>query len=153
MSITKEVKPLGLKDLLIAERFDKEAGNDVCGMIRDDLEDGESQNYAYGIYEEGRLVGYLSIGGAECFGLKFKNKQVRDSLLLGDVYIDPAYRNRGYGTIMISEVMGLITGTKMVFLFLLDLDLIPFYERLGFTCVDEKTGNPKKRSYLMARAA
>lgn len=139
------VKPIELKDIETVKKFDEAANNDVYGMIIDDFEDGEPQDYAYGIYQDNILVGYCTIGGADVLDYDFiKNPR---SLLISDVYVDPDYRNKGYASHLITEVIKNRKNT--VYLSPLTYELIDLYKRCGFYCIDEKTGNKCNRSYLM----
>ena len=139
------VRNIMQKDLEAVKRMDEESGRDVYSMIFD-YEDDE-QDYAYGIFtDKDILVGYCTAGCADV--LEFDAiENPDDSMLLSDVFVDPAYRGRGYATEMIEEVVSR-KDDYPIYLEPLTDDLIDFYEKIGFQCIDPDSGKPAF-SYLM----
>ncbi len=98
----------------------------------------DSEEYAWGIFREGRLLGYCTIGGVE--GTEHQQiaeelDEVPTSRTLSDVYMHPYCRNLGLGTIMISKIIEhviLPQDISNVFCTIHHDRLYNFYERLGF---------------------
>jgi len=94
------------------------------------------QDYLWGIFvrEDGlnyganKLIGYCTVGGAE---------EVPDykpgDVILSDVLISPAYRNMGYGTMLVSKVIEWIKPGTTIYITPWNDEVIPFYENIGFT--------------------
>lgn len=132
---TKEilVKALTEMDKKSVTVLDELSGNAVEMTL-------ESENYAWGIFVDGILVGYCTIGGAEdpTFGYTVYKEWTPNALLLGDVFIHKEYRNNGYASRMIKEVLEKANTTgNAVFLTLLDDNLVELYAKIGFKYLDD----------------
>ena len=97
------VNLLSIKDLQSVRSMDASSGFQVEQWLEDNSE------YAWGIFKNGtdELIGYCTIGYADDVGdtIERHPEHTNDSLLLSDVYIDPQFRNKGYGVKLITEVI------------------------------------------------
>ena len=98
---------------------------------------GTDSECVWGIWLDRQIIGYCTLGFAE--GI-ISNANYMD-YLLSDVYIDPKYRNKGYGTIFLKEVLSQTYAP--IYAQLLDKGLIHFYSYLGFV---------PKSDYLLYRS-
>lgn len=73
---------------------------DLFELIESDLDETES-DFAYGLYENGKLVAHCSIGGADGVieGCNY------DDELLSDVFVHPDHRGHNYARILIAYAM------------------------------------------------
>lgn len=119
------VRPLTESDEKIVSELDKLSGNDVASMI-------DAENYAYGIFQKGKLIGYCTFGGADIGDPTFDThpNYTNEAKLLSDVYIRPDYRRHGYCEKLLNTVLN--TDSHTVFLTLLDENLVSLYEQFGF---------------------
>jgi len=83
----------------------------------------------------------LSINNSICFGVYFENKQIGFARLvtdyavfayLMDVFIDDAYKGKGYGSILLDHILGLAEFKKIENWKLATLDAHNFYAKKGF---------------------
>lgn len=96
--LTNEITIRGLthddRDMLKELQIYPDNDFSLYDFIGDDL-DNEPSSYGYGLFENGILVAQCSIGGAEelkdCIG-----NSAFDDELLGDVYVRPDCRRKGY---------------------------------------------------------
>lgn len=116
-------------DSVAVQELDDSGDFNIVSML-------DCENYAFGVFDKGKLVGYCTLGGAdviadevgECPGYN------DDSMLLSDVFILPEYRHKGLGRMMIQTLFEKSEDAKsnLVFIGLLDDALQSFYEPLGF---------------------
>lgn len=130
-----EVRTIRFADLDAVKELDEMTGNDVFDMIDDDEESVNEQDYAWGAFLNGELIGYCTLGGAEEFEDDF-DIYVDDDLCLGDVFIKEEYRRKGYGTELVAKAIAAkTTNGESIFATILDTDLMSFYESLGFKLI------------------
>ena len=134
-----EVRELRLSDLLQVNAMDELSGNDVSQWVAEETED-----YAYGLFDGKKLVGYCTIGGADDVPNCISSHPAYNynSLLLSDVYVMPECRKKGLGTLIVSSAIRLKAkaerDAKSLFIALLYDGLSNFYSRFGFEWVDGK---------------
>jgi len=114
--------------------MDRHSGFDV-GYFLEDLKMSEESDYAFGIFSEGVLIGYCSLGGADEYS-SYPEWSKQD-LCLCDVYIDPLYRHKGAGTQLVNFAIQ-SSPYGNVFITLMDEGLCNFYKPLDFTFEYEK---------------
>lgn len=126
------VRQLTEKDEKQVEYLDIASGNYVGQWLED-------EGYSWGIFENDILVGYCTMGAADdcCRAITDYPGWTFDSLLLGDVYVNPLCRHHGYATRMIEEVIKQKSGNELVFLTLMHDGLIEFYKKFGFVLIAE----------------
>lgn len=82
--------------------------------------------------------------GQEYRVVEMNPEHTNDSLLLSDVYIDPQFRNKGYGIKLITEVIHNrweLDGDKnTVYLIAMYDKLKYFYEKIGFKPINDSEG-------------
>ena len=130
------IRPLTNDDLIAVETMDNMSGFYVSQWL-----DG-NEDYAWGIFDTNKLVGYCSIGDADdCCELIESHPayDINSSLLLSDVFILPEYRKNGYGSKLINHVIARRTETEKASIFLTAMrtELLSFYKKLGFLEVDD----------------
>lgn len=128
------VRPLCYDDLEAVEEMDELSGNGVTQWVRD-LIGGAFNDYSWGIFLKGELIGYCTIGYADDMDcLEDYPGYTCDSLLLSDVYVKCEYRGNGYALKMIKEVIDCRTEKEkeLVFLTLLYDDLSRLYSKIDF---------------------
>ena len=109
----------------------------------------ENTDYAWGIFknETNELMGYCTIGCADDTSdiIEKHPEHTDDSLLISDVYIKPKFRDRGYGTYLLTEVIHnrwKLDGYKnTVYLVVMYDKLVYFYGKIGFKSLNEPNGN------------
>lgn len=134
-----ETRELKLKDVDQIKYIDDNGEFEILPFIFDMLEDSEkdgtTQNYAYGIFLNEKLIGYCTIGGAD----EIDTAQDDDELL-GDVMILDEYQGNGYGTRMVEYVLRKHSDNT-IYADLMNDELIHFYKRIGFrNAYDEDFG-------------
>lgn len=136
------IRALTEKDTQIVEELEQKSDFMISGMI-------DSDNYGYGIFDNEKLIGFCSIGCADTLSdemdeIGYRNYDIANDLLLSDVFIDPAYQNKGYGTMLIKNAIRLKQKSEKritnIFITVLYDDVVPFYEKLGFEWVDQDAG-------------
>lgn len=104
----------------------------------------DCEGYAWGIFENNRLIGYCTIGGADDFyHFEVYPGWNPNCLLLSDVFILPEYRRKGLASKLVSEAINMHEESKdnHIFLELLDSDLENLYSKLGFkTFISDSAG-------------
>ena len=136
------VNLLSIKDLQSVRSMDASSGFQVEQWLEDNSE------YAWGIFKNGtdELIGYCTIGYADDVGdtIERHPEHTNDSLLLSDVYIDPQFRNKGYGIKLIREVIHnrweLDGDRNTVYLIAMYDKLKYFYEKIGFKPINDSEG-------------
>ena len=142
--IAPTVKPLCKRDLKEVALMDNESGFHVSHEVRY-LSDNEFNDYSWGLYLSGSLIGYCTIGYADDVPEAIENypAYVDDCCyLLSDVYVCPSYRNLGYGLKMIKEVIENRWSSEEklpVFLECFDDRVQSFYRKAGFSRIEDKT--------------
>lgn len=152
--ITKSFNPL--KSAEPASGTQVKAGDEITYNIEvTNTSNEEKKNvlvldseYAWGIFKNGtdELIGYCTIGYADDVGdtIERHPEHTNDSLLLSDVYIDPQFRNKGYGIKLITEVIHNrweLDGDKnTVYLIAMYDKLKYFYEKIGFKPINDSEG-------------
>lgn len=124
----------------------------LSGLSLTHVEDwyDDSNNYHFGCFHYGELVGCCTIGGADAYDVAGNDEVIHhplyteDSYCLSDVYIKPNWRNQGAGSTMIKQAIAWKReneGNKAVFIDVMEPELFNFYEKLGFAKVsgDEHT--------------
>ncbi len=107
----------------------------------------DNTDYAWGIFKNDELIGYCTIGYADDIGdiIEKHPEHTDDSLLISDVYIKPKFRDRGYGTYLLTEVIHnrwKLDGYKnTVYLVVMYDKLVYFYGKIGFKSLNEPNGN------------
>ncbi len=146
-----EVRGLTRSDLCAIKDIDSTKGNtfELAPMIENDcycLEEEDESEYAFGAFIDNKLIGYCTIGGADVIDdepaiTKDPKYNPYHDLLLSDVYILPEYRNNGYGSCMVEEAIkikqGLEPDANNIYLTVMDENLGCFYQKIGFSWVDE----------------
>ena len=119
------IRSLNREDYDQVKEIDQLSFRDVSSTI-------DSPEYAWGIFDEDKLAGYCTIGGAE-------EIDEDDSWLLSDVFIKPEYRNQGYAKQLINEVLDNVSqiNKESVFITILDDRLREFYEDIGFEYLED----------------
>lgn len=116
-------------DATAVQELDDSGDFEIVSML-----DGE--NYAFGVFDKGKLVGYCTLGCADVIEDEVGDwpGYCNDSMLLSDVFILPEYRHKGLGRMMIQTLFEKSEDAKsnLVFIGLLDDALQSFYEPLGF---------------------
>lgn len=129
------VRPLAENDRSMVEKLDESSENYVAFWLED------NDNYAWGLFLNEELIGYCTIGGADDVPMIIADYPgyCTDSLLLGDVYIVPKMRKKGYGLYMVQSVLETRVKDRKehVFLTVLDDHLGHFYEKAGFKMLRE----------------
>lgn len=84
------IRPFKKSDFVMVEAMDERSGNDVAQWVND-LEDGDSNDYSWGVFLEEELIGYCTIGYADDLGDRVRTYPGYsiDSLILSDVYVKP----------------------------------------------------------------
>lgn len=137
------VKPLRKQDLKNVTLMDNESDFHVSQQVRD-LCDNVFNDYSWGLYLGGVLIGYCTIGYADDVPETIENHPayVDDCYLLSDVYVCPSYRNLGYGLKLIKEVIENCWSSEEklpVFLECFDDRVQSFYRKAGFSRIEDKT--------------
>lgn len=137
-----DVRALTEKDMQIVRELEQKSDFIISDMI-------DSDNYGYGIFNNKKLIGFCSIGGADVLSdemdeIGYRNYDIANDLLLSDVFIDPAYQNKGYGTMLIKNAIRLKQKSEKkitnIFITILSDDIAAFYEKLGFEWIDQNAG-------------
>lgn len=127
-----KVRKLTGKDHTNVSEMDEESGFFVAQWL-EDLEADEEASVDYGLFLNGNIIGYCTLGYADDLSIVKDN----DSHLLSDVYIKPAYRHKGYGSMMVTEAIKQEYDCILhpIYLTFLHDDLEQFYKPLGFSHV------------------
>ena len=131
-----QIRNLDETDKAQVEFLDKMSENSVADML-------DSENYAWGIFREGRLLGYCTIGGVEGtehYNIAKEYDEVPTSRTLSDVYMHPYCRGLKLGSILISTLFTHIIlpdDVSKVFCTIQNERQYNFYERLGFKELDD----------------
>lgn len=135
-----EIRPVRFTDLEAVKVLDELSGNSVFDMTDDEEAGVNEQDYTWGAFLNGELIGYCTLGGAEEFEDEFDIYKDED-LCLGDVFIKGEYRGKGYGTeLVIKSIATKTTHGESVFATILDDDVLHFYESLGFVLIHRGGG-------------
>lgn len=129
------VMPLSNEHIHEVSSLDKMSGNNVSQYLED------NEDFAWGAFVRDKLVGYCTIGFADCEpAVKDVPGYCADSLLLSDVFVDPRYRNLGCGSFLVDHAIRLRTKKdhQLVFLGLLDNTVSDFYKKIGFSMVADR---------------
>lgn len=104
----------------------------------------DNTDYAWGIFVDGEMVGYCSLGLAddvEPLIEEHPGYKLGGSMILSDVYISPFYREHGYGTMLIRGAMAnrweLDGKINSVYLQAMDPKVMNFYKKSGFKQIQE----------------
>lgn len=107
----------------------------------------DSEEYAWGIFNEDTLIGYCTIGYADDVSDIIQNYPGwnDDCLLLSDVFVSNQFRNKGIATKMINDALNKHSEVKnnIVFLEAITMGLQYLYRKIGF--------NPIKKDYTMVK--
>lgn len=105
---------------------------------------GDNTDYAWGIFVDGEMAGYCSLGLADDVEPLIEDHpgyKLGGSMILSDVYISPFYREQGYGTMLIRGAMANrweLDGKKnSVYLQAMDPKVMNFYKKSGFKQIQE----------------
>lgn len=138
------VKPLTSKDSKNVEMLDEMSDFELEQWIEATEEDDDP--FAWGIFDDGILAGYCSIGNADdniCGEIACHPLYTCNSLLLSDVFIHPDYRHMGLGEMMVKSAIEKrweLDGSKEpVFLVYVSDRVAALYERIGFTKFQKKS--------------
>lgn len=126
---------LTYSDLEMVSWLDEQSGNHVSEWLDD--KDYYVRDYAYGIFLNDLLVGYCTIGGADCQqGIIGEHEDYNQyTYLLSDVFISPEYRKYGFGSELIKEAIRLkkaVEGDNTVYIVIMEEKLFHFYNPIGF---------------------
>ncbi len=136
----KVIRELECKDFMAIDTLDDQSGNYVSQWF---VDDNYTEGYAFGLFIDDNLIGYCTIGGADCDVPDCITKHpayTDDSLLLSDVYVLPEYRHQNLASELIKRALELkfeLEGKQAVYLTLLSDSLEAFYRPLGFEWVDD----------------
>ena len=111
--------------------------------------EGEANtDYAFGIFDDDKLIGYCSVGGADDVsrGISRDIDYNIESLLLSDVYVLPEYRKNGIALKMLTDVMSMRVNSETIYCEPSYLSLINLYDKVGFEKADEE-------GYVLKRVA
>lgn len=148
-----KVRGLTADDYDAALELDDMSGNSLADSYFDNIEPGETSDYAWGLFVDDEMIGYCSVGYADDAPEMIRNhphfKDTCDQLLLSDVYIKPQYRSNCLGQYLVSEALRSryeLEGQSVSWAYLTVLhdDLGLFYQKLGFEWCDAS------RQYAMA---
>jgi GNAT superfamily N-acetyltransferase len=138
MSEVYIMKAFEIRELIELDMFQVEEMDFYSGdCVADEL---ESDEYAWGAFVDGELVGYCTLGCADADYESFGTHPSYsfDSLLLSDVYVLPEYRGQKCASQLIRSAISLKRESQeAVFLMVLEDSLIKLYEGLGFKCMGE----------------
>lgn len=100
-----EVRALRERDAEIVKILDNLSGFELSSWVADTTE--EDSPYAWGLFVNGELAGYCSIGYADDVGDAIEKHPLHniDSLLLSDVYIVPKFRHQGLAKNLIKSAI------------------------------------------------
>lgn len=123
-------RALTCSDSEIVSQLDEQSGNYVGEWLDD-------KDYAYGIFLNDLLVGYCTIGGADCQqGVIEEHKNYNQyAYLLSDVFVLPEYRKYGLGSELIKEAIRLkrfVEGYNVIYIVIMEEKLFHFYNLIGF---------------------
>ena len=130
------VRDLNTLDAYAIQEIEKKSG----AYLEDWL---DIENFVFGIFKNDTLIGHCSIGYADDISQNIDNYpgKTADSLLLGNVYILPEHRNKGYGSLMLKEAIRFRHEydkyNELVFCQPLHEGLYTFYENLGFVRISD----------------
>lgn len=129
------IRPLRKSDLKEVEVLDNHSGNYVSQWLED------NEDYAWGYFKEGSLIGYCTVGYADdvCSTISQYPGYSPDSMILSDVFIVDDMRHKGYGHKMVNEVLKrrVREENDLVFLRVLYDSLSNFYEDFGFKMLED----------------
>lgn len=130
-----KVRTLNENDMISVIQLDDLSGNYLEQWIED------NEDYSWGLFLDNVLIGYCSTGYADDCGriIETYNGYTHDALLLGDVFIIPEFRHKGYATYFIEEVLKLRNPNdkELVFLMYMYDSLKKFYEKMGFQHIED----------------
>ena len=97
-----KIRRLQEKDIPDVLEMDEESGFDVEMFVYDGNDTG-----AWGVFIKGTLIGYASMGYADCCGDIIENDihNTSESKILSSVYIKPEYRNKGYASKLVEHIL------------------------------------------------
>lgn len=135
LDLDVRVRTLTSSDEEQVKVLDMLSGNTVCDMLD---EDG---GYAWGIFRNGRLLGYCTIGGVE--GTEYQkivdeadeiSVSKTTAKTVSNAYIHPYCRRFGFGSQMIKEAMNdeMYNNINAFFCTIHNYNLYEFYSKLGF---------------------
>lgn len=128
------IRPLMETDVNQVRLLDNESTFSVADIL-------DIKYYSWGIFKDHELVGYCTIGYADCCppSVELYPGWNVDNLLLSDVFVLQEYRCQGIASNMINSVLSLHPETKnnLIFLTLLDIGLQSLYRNLGFNSIDD----------------
>ena len=139
------VRPLAKTDIQSVHELDKISDWTLEQYVRD-IDD--YNDYSWGIFINDKLIGYCTIGYADDVPPSIENHPAHqshdDTYMLGDVFIDPAYRNKGYGQKLVKETIEgrfKLEAKLPVFLEVMYDNLKYFYDKLGFKEIEYENEN------------
>ncbi len=111
--------------------LDEESGFNVSQWLDEDVSD-----IAYGIFSGRTLLGYCTLGSADCchdlYG-EDSDYDIDTSLVLNDVYVKKEFRHKGYGRWLVSRAISRAGGT--VYLQAINNYVQKWYELIGFRTI------------------
>lgn len=137
-----KVRPLTEKDAEETGKLDDLSGFELKNWVADT--GPEDDPFAWGLFLDGRLVGYCSIGGADdvCDSIDRNPLHTSNSLLLSDVYLVPDCRHQDLGSRMVKEAIEkrweLDGSREAVFLICIHDRVRSVYEKIGFVSIPSK---------------
>lgn len=130
------IRPFVFSDLKRVKELDALSDNNVSQWVEDLEEDSDENDFSWGFFLNGELIGYCTIGYADTIKNVIADYPGYscDSLLLSDVYIKEEYRGNGFALEMLKTVIEKRkeNGKELIFITLLDDKLSCFYKKLGF---------------------
>ena len=134
---------LNINDFNEVLKLDRLSGKSLAKKLNDlgkDVEDLE--NSLYGIFSNNTLIGYCSLSYANGIVFQSENPDKKkigvDDLYLNDVFILNNYRHIGCGSKMIKDaITNKIYKGSTVYLNILSLNLLDFYEPMGFILIND----------------
>lgn len=130
------IRPFVFSDFKKVKELDALSGNDVSQWVGDLEEDCDENDFSWGFFLNGELIGYCTIGYADAIKKTISDYPgySSDALLLSDVYVKEEYRGNGFALEMLRTIIEKRKekAKELIFITLLDDKLSCFYKKLGF---------------------
>lgn len=136
-----QIRYLGSRDLTKIEDFYEQYEDNMIHTVDLDLDHmlecaEEELGFYIGAFNRGKLIGVISLGGAEFYA------NANDAII-SDLYVLPEYRNQGVGGKLVEYALAQadIEFGGDVYADILDDNLADYYSRFGFeTFIEDDSG-------------